>query len=65
MKPEYGIIMERKIDDFTVVEVDTGKASYQGIPWIKLGDFGKRKLENLLVLSRPKDRIRVTYVQNT
>lgn len=62
MQPEYAIINEREIDGFRVVEVDTGKATFQGKPWKSLGEFGRRKFENLLVLSRSKEHIKVTYV---
>ncbi len=49
----------------TVVEVDIDKAEYQGRPWKSLGDFGKRKFENMLVLKRPTERLKVTYVQTS
>lgn len=62
MPPNYAITIEREIDGFKVVEVDTGKATFQGRPWVSLGDFGKRKFENMLVLTRPKERIKVIYV---
>lgn len=44
---------------FKIIEVDTEKTSYRGIPWKQLGNFGKRKLENLLVL---KDTSQITKV---
>jgi hypothetical protein len=49
--------------DYVVVEVDVDKAEYLGRPWKSLGDFGKRKFENVLVLKRPKERLKIRYVQ--
>lgn len=62
MKPDFAIINERKKDGWTVLCVDTARAVYQGIKWAQLGDFGKRKFENLLVITRGRERIKVTYV---
>jgi hypothetical protein len=61
MQPEFAIINEKQADDFTVVTIDSKNATYMGQNWHTLGDFGKRKLENLLVLSRAKERIKVIY----
>lgn len=44
------------------VLVDVDKAEYQGRNWKTLGDFGKRKYENLLVL-KAKEPIKIRYVQ--
>ena len=62
MQPDFAIIKETPGKDFIVVAIDTNKATYQGRPWRTLGDFGKRKFENLLVLSRPKERLKIQYV---
>jgi hypothetical protein len=62
MEPNFAIINEKPNGDNTILEVDTAKASYQGRPWRSLGDFGKRKWENLLVLKRNKERIKIIYV---
>jgi hypothetical protein len=62
MKPDFAIIDEHRIRDFTVLTIDTAKATYQGHPWRSMGDWGKRKLENFLVLSRPKERLKLIYV---
>lgn len=46
--------------------VNVNKAEYQGRPWKSLGDFGKRKYENLLVLKeigKSEDKINIRYVQ--
>lgn len=51
--------------DYVVVEVDVDKAKYQGRPWKSLGDFGKRKFENMLVLKRPTEKLKIRYVQTT
>lgn len=44
-----------------VLEVDTKKARYFNIPWHSLGSFGKRKFENLLVLSKTGDLAKIIY----
>ena len=62
MPPNFSILKETPSKDFIVVAIDTAKATYQGRPWKTLGDWGKRKWENLLVLSRPKKRIKINYI---
>ena len=62
MPPEFAIISENKNNDLIIISIDTKKATYQGISWRTMGDFGKRKFENFLVLSRPKERIKIIYV---
>ena len=62
MNPDFGIINEKQEEGFTVVTVDTNKATYLGMEWHTLGDFGKRKLENLLVLGRSTERLKIQYV---
>lgn len=62
MPPNFAIIAERKMDGFTVIEIDTNKASYQGVSWKTMGDFGKRKFENLLVLGRTLEKLKVIYI---
>jgi len=61
MKPDFAIIAERVVSDLKVVEVDTKKASYQGVSWRTMGDYGKRKFENLLVLEQ-RQRTHIIYV---
>jgi len=61
MKPNYAIIAERRVDNSKVIEVDTSKATYQGIAWKTLGDYGKRKLENLLVIEQ-REPTQIIYV---
>lgn len=48
--------------EFTVLTIDTSKAKHQGIAWRTLGDFGKRKFENWIVLNRSKERLKFIYV---
>lgn len=62
MKPDFGITEEHEIDDTTTVFIDTEKARYQGLAWKDLGDFGKRKFENLLFLERQPKRVIIKYV---
>lgn len=62
MKPDFGIKEERSVDGKKVFVVEMSKASYQGKPWVTLGDWGKRKWENLLVLSYPSERVQILYV---
>ena len=45
------------------VTVDMNKDKFRGIPWKMLGDFGKRKFENLLILKNAKEKIQIRYVQ--
>lgn len=51
----------RFVDNHRIVEIDTKKARYMGIPWRDLGDFGKRKFENLVVLRDTSELVTVTY----
>jgi hypothetical protein len=62
MPPNFAIKNERMRDGFKVVEIDIKKATYQGRPWKSLGDFGKRKFENLVFLNNVKERIKIIYV---
>lgn len=61
MKPEYAIIAERVVSDLKIIEVDTKRAKYQGVSWRTMGDYGKRKFENLLVLEQ-RERTHIIYV---
>lgn len=62
MRPNFAIIEERKDGPFTILTIDTTKATYQGVPWRSLGDFGKRKFENLLFMRRNQERLKTIYV---
>lgn len=61
MKPDYAVVAERIVSDTRVIEVDTSRASYQGVQWRTMGDYGKRKFENLLVLEK-RQKVHVIYV---
>lgn len=62
MKPNFAIITEIEKEDKVFIAIDTSKASYQGLKWRTLGDFGKRKFENLLFLTRSKEQLEIRYV---
>jgi len=62
MRPDFAITSERKSGGFTALSIDTKKATYQGLRWRTLGDFGKRKFGNLLVMDRPTERLQIIYV---
>ena len=65
MRNDFAILEERKIDGKLVLFMDTSKAVLRGMNWSELGDWGKRKLETLLILTRQhnsKEQIRVKYV---
>ena len=40
----------RKSSLLTLIEIEKDKASFKGYSWRALGNFGKRKMENLLYL---------------
>ena len=60
-KETFGIKKETKKDGYTILIIDTKKAKWQGIAWRTLGDFGRRKFENHLILSRAKERLKIIY----
>lgn len=62
MKPDYAIIEEKRRGSTQVLTVDTKKATYQGMPWLSMGDYGKRKFETLLMLERMPQLIKLIYV---
>ena len=62
MKPEFGIKKETVKDGYTILTIDTKKAKWQGISWRTLGDWGKRKFENAIILNRAKERLKLIYV---
>lgn len=57
-----GIKKEAEKDGFKVLTIDTSKAKHQGIAWRTLGDFGKKKWENWIVLNRAKERLKFIYL---
>lgn len=58
----FGIKKETMKDGFTILTIDTSKAKHQGIAWRTLGDFGKRKYENWIVLNRAKEKLKFIYL---
>lgn len=62
MPPIFGIISEKVKDGITIITIDTKKTKYQGVLWQTMGDFGKRKMENALVLTRAKEKLKILYV---
>lgn len=61
MRPDFAIIAERKREDHTLIVIDQKKATIKGVPMEKMGLEGRRKLENLLILTRPKERLKFFY----
>lgn len=66
MRNDFAISTERVKDGFVYVFVDTKKAVLRGMRWESLGDWGKRKFENLLFLTRMEEnkyeKIKIKYV---
>ncbi len=65
MKPDFAIIGERTVEGRPVVQVDTAQAHYQGRRWREMGDFGKRKFDNFLFLTRVQENksyLKIHYV---
>lgn len=62
MKPDFSILSKHQSGELTIFEVDTSKATYQGMAWRTLGDFGKRKFENALVLQNAQTRSKIIYI---
>ena len=54
-------ITKRERSGFLVLEVDTRVAKWQGKDWKTLSDFYKQKFENRLVLTNPKQRVKILY----
>ena len=61
MKPETAIIAEQKVGGHTILFIDPQKAKYQNSPVRGMGNYGKRKLENWLVMTRPRERLKFVY----
>ena len=49
---------------YKVLEVNTTKSIYRGMPWRELGTWGKRKFENVIVLKNTEKGkpIKILYV---
>lgn len=66
MRNDFAIVNEQRTDGKLYLFMDTSKAVLRGMKWSELGDWGKRKLETLLILTRQgKEQIRVKYVYPT
>lgn len=64
MKNVFAIVSERQREGKLYLCIDTTRAMLRGIEWKDLGDFGKRKFENLIFLERMhtgRDKIRFVY----
>lgn len=65
MRNEFAIVKIQEKDGKLYMFMDTSKAVLRGMKWSELGDWGKRKLETLLILTKQhnsKEQIRVKYV---
>ena len=65
MKNDFAIVDEKKKDGKLFLLVNTSKATLRGMNWNELGEWGKRKFENLLFLTRmhaTKDKLKIIYV---
>ena len=61
MKPNFAIIREKVEDGFTILIVDESKATIRGSKLATTGSIGRRKFENLLIITRPKERLKFRY----
>lgn len=62
MKPEFAIKTEYRKNEQNFIVIDTSKSTYMNIPWRELGDYGKRKFENLLFFNRVSENPKFIYV---
>lgn len=59
----FAVIREQKKDNTLYLFVDTKKAVFRNMKWAQLGDWGKRKMENMLFLTRMTgDYVKVNYL---
>ena len=61
MKPNFAIIKEIVEEGFTTLFIDAKQATIRGSKLLTTGKIGKRKFENLLIITRPKERLKVRY----
>ena len=61
MKPDFAIIAESKEGGFTLLLIDPHKATILGRKLLETGMRGKRKFENLLIMLKPKERLKIIY----
>ncbi len=63
MKNNFAVVREQSKNKILYLFVDTKKALFRGIVWAQLGDFGKRKFENMLFLTTiGKEYVQVCYL---
>ena len=63
MRNEFPIIREHKKDNTLYLYVDTKKAILRGMKWDQLGEWGKRKIENMLFLTViNKEYVKIRYI---
>lgn len=63
MNSDFGIVSEKKLEDGRVhLDIDAKKAHYKGTSWNKLTDYHRRKFETLLIITRPQERLHVSYI---
>jgi len=58
---ELAVERKRHADGYVILEVDTDKAHLFGTNWKTLGDYGKRKFENLLYFQYAQERFKICY----
>ena len=61
MRPNFAIIREKVEGGFTTLFIDAKQATIRGSELLTTGQIGKRKFENLLIITRPKERLKVVY----
>ena len=65
MKNDFPII-EREKKGTRYLQLDTSKTTFRHLRWEELGDWGKRKCENMIFLSnqnKERNYIKIHYVQ--
>ncbi len=65
MRNNFAIVREQEVKDVLHLMVDTNQALLRGMPWYALGDWGKKKFENMLFLERMeagKRKLKISYV---
>ena len=61
MKTNLSSIRERVEDGFTTFVIDTTKATLRDFTLLDTSNTGKRKFENLLIITRPRERLKFIY----
>lgn len=68
MKNNFAVERESTKDGVRHLSVNTTKAVFQRMRWNDLGDWGKKKFENMLFLTRmndSKEKLKIGYVTTT